>query len=62
MLTEPANGLEQKRSLAEFFDWYNRPRPHQALGWQTGRGLFWQDGAGCGRGGVTQWQTDAVNF
>jgi transposase InsO family protein len=40
-LTDPvylrpaANGLEQKRSLAEFFDWYNRQRPHQALGWQT---------------------------
>jgi putative transposase len=30
-----ANGLEQKRSLVEFFDWYNRRRPHQALGWQT---------------------------
>jgi putative transposase len=29
------NGLEQKRSLAEFFDWYNWRRPHQALGWQT---------------------------
>jgi putative transposase len=34
-LRPAANGLEQKRSLAEFFDWYNRQRPHQALGWQT---------------------------
>jgi putative transposase len=34
-LRPAANGLEQKRSLAEFFDWYNRRRPHQALGWQT---------------------------
>jgi putative transposase len=30
-----ANGFEQKRSLAEFFDWYNLRRPHQALGWRT---------------------------
>ena len=34
-LRPTANGLEQKRSLAEFFDWYNRRRPHQALGWRT---------------------------
>ena len=34
-LRPAVNGLEQKRSLAEFFDWYNRRRPHQALGWQT---------------------------
>ena len=34
-LRPAANGLEQKRSLAEFFDWYNWRRPHQALGWQT---------------------------
>lgn len=34
-LRPAVNGLEQKRSLAEFFDWYNRWRPHQALGWQT---------------------------
>jgi putative transposase len=27
--------IEQKRSLAEFFDWYNLRRPHQALGWCT---------------------------
>jgi len=34
-LRPAADGLEQKRSLAEFFDWYNRQRPRQALGWQT---------------------------
>jgi putative transposase len=34
-LRPAANGIEQKRSLAEFFDWYNRRRPHQALGWET---------------------------
>ena len=34
-LPPTANGLEQKRGLAEFFDWYNRRRPHQALGWRT---------------------------
>jgi putative transposase len=34
-LRPAANGLEQKRSLIDFFDWYNRRRPHQALGWQT---------------------------
>jgi hypothetical protein len=30
-----AHGLEQKHSLADFFDWYNRRCLHQALGWQT---------------------------
>jgi transposase InsO family protein len=34
-LRPAANGIEQKRSLAEFFDWYNLRRPHQALGWHT---------------------------
>ena len=34
-LRPAANGIEQKRSLAEFFDWYNLRRPHQALGWRT---------------------------
>lgn len=34
-LRPAANGIEQKSSLAEFFDWYNRRRPHQALGWKT---------------------------
>lgn len=34
-LRPAADGREQKRSLAAFFDWYNRRRPHQALGWKT---------------------------
>jgi len=29
------NGIEQQRSLAECFDWYNRCRPHQSLNWKT---------------------------
>ena len=29
------NGSEQRRSLAAFFDWYNRRRPHQSLHWKT---------------------------
>ena len=34
-LRPAANGIEQKRSLTEFFGWYNQRRPHQALGWRT---------------------------
>src|SRR5580704_5196052 len=34
-LRPAANGIEQKRSLGEFLDWYNLRRPHQALGWRT---------------------------
>src|SRR5271170_3968545 len=34
-LRPAANGIEQKRSLAEFFDWYNLRQPHQALSWRT---------------------------
>jgi putative transposase len=34
-LRPATNGVEQKRSLGEFFDWYNLRRPHQALGWRT---------------------------
>jgi len=34
-LRPAATGTEQKRSLSEFFDWYNQRRPHQALNWQT---------------------------
>jgi putative transposase len=30
-----ADGRAQKASLAACFDWYNRRRPHQALGWKT---------------------------
>src|SRR3989440_6188321 len=31
-LRPAADGIEQKRSLGEFFDWYNLRRQHQALG------------------------------
>jgi hypothetical protein len=34
-LPAAANDIEQKRSLAKFFDWYNLARSHQALGWRT---------------------------
>src|SRR5580700_8390834 len=34
-LRPATDGIEQKRSLGAFFDWYNLRRPHQALGWQT---------------------------
>ena len=34
-LRPAANGIEQKHSLSQFFDWYNRRRPHQALEWKT---------------------------
>jgi len=34
-LRPAANGIEQKKSLTAFFDWYNRRRPHQSLDWQT---------------------------
>ena len=34
-LRPAADCIEQKRSLGEFFDWYNLRRPHQALGWRT---------------------------
>jgi transposase InsO family protein len=34
-LRPAANGIKQKRSLADFFDWYNFRRPHQSLGWRT---------------------------
>ena len=29
------NGIGQQRSLAQCFEWYNRRRPHQSLGWRT---------------------------
>ncbi|MBK9442874.1 MAG: DDE-type integrase/transposase/recombinase [Comamonadaceae bacterium] len=32
----PCNdGIEQQRSLAQCFDWYNRRRPHQSLSWKA---------------------------
>ena len=39
-LRPAADGIEQKRSLVEFFDWYNLRRPHRALRLaNAGRGL-----------------------
>src|SRR6516225_5146358 len=34
-LRPAADGIEPKRSLGEFFNWYNLQRPHQALDWRT---------------------------
>jgi putative transposase len=34
-LRPAVDGIEQTRSLSEFFAWYNYRRPHQALGWRT---------------------------
>jgi len=34
-LRPAANGIKQKKSLVECFDWDNRRRPHQSLGWKT---------------------------
>ena len=34
-LRPASNGVDQECSLSEFFDWYNRRRPHQTLAWQT---------------------------
>ena len=34
-LRPASNGVEQECSPGEFFDWYNRRRPHQTLAWQT---------------------------
>ena len=44
-LRPAADGIEQKRSLGEFFDWYNLRRPHQPLGWRTPDEAC--DGPGC---------------
>jgi transposase InsO family protein len=61
-LRPAANGIEQKRSLGEFFDWYNLRRPHQALGWRTRRGLPRPIDSGDGTGRLTPWQGGAVNL
>ena len=47
-----ANGIEQKRSLIEFFDWYNRRRPHQSLGWQTPDEAYFTTCRILGEGGL----------
>jgi hypothetical protein len=48
---------EQKRSLAEFFDWYNLRRPHQALGWRTPNEAYLGQSYGCdGTGRLTPWR------
>ncbi|MGH8654034.1 MAG: transposase [Gammaproteobacteria bacterium] len=29
------NSIVQRKSLTDFFNWYNHRRPHRALSWQT---------------------------
>jgi putative transposase len=45
-LRPAANGIEQHNSLAAFFDWYNRRRPHQSLGWRTPDEAYFTELAG----------------
>ena len=60
------DGIEQRKSLAECFDWYNRRRPHQSLGWRTpdethsGRNLLRRLGASAIPGGVPCEKDDAL--
>ena len=56
-LRPAANGLEQKRSLVEFFDWYKPtpPSPGARVA-NTGRGLLQQTRVGRCRGGVIRWR------
>src|SRR5438552_2623237 len=48
-LRPAANGIEQKRSLGEFFDWYNDERQHQSLGYRTPRQIYEEGLWICGR-------------
>jgi putative transposase len=62
-LRPAANGIEQKRSLGEFFDWYNLRHPRQALGWRTtGRGLPRPIDGRDGTGRLTPCRGGAVNL
>ena len=62
-LRPAANGIEQRRSLAEFFDWYNLRRPHQALGWRTpDEAYLGEPTARDGTGRVTPCRAGAVNL
>jgi hypothetical protein len=62
-LRPAANGIEQKRSLGEFFDWYNLRRPHQALGWPTPDEAYLNQYDGCdGTGRLTPCRGGAVDL
>jgi hypothetical protein len=61
-LRPAANGIEQKPSLAEFFDWYNLRRPHQALGWRTPDEAYLGEPSAATGGRVTPCRAGAVNL
>ena len=62
-LRPAADGIEQKRSLGEFFDWYNLRRPHQALGWRTpDEAYLGQSTAAISTGRLTPCRGGAMNL
>jgi hypothetical protein len=61
-LRPATNSIEQKRSLGEFFDWYNLRRPHQALGWRTPDEAYLGQIDGDGTGRLTPCRGGAVNL
>jgi putative transposase len=48
-LNDYENGAQAQRHLARYFEFYNKSRPHQALGYRT-PGEVYRDGSSCGKG------------